>query len=712
MLAFRPRAFPLCIALCAAVTSGVQSAIAEEAIDVPFAQAPADLAQSVLSTPSFNGARLLLQNDFTFRRKASVATDVYVLQDSTDLIITFDVHQVEPITSTQVTNSSSVLNDDYVGVELNPTGSQGFSYAFYANSSGARYQTSSENSAYSPQWVALSRRTPSGYVVSMQVPLRLIRAQGSRDWKAQFLRHISSSTELSVWAYSPKASIVSDPSYFGVLKGIGVKTATTVRAAPRIQPYFLGESAAKSIGGNVNRVGLDAAIPLSSSSSFIASVHPDYSNVEVDQQTIAPTAFARQFSDVRPFFTQAGSFFGDAFGCDYCPASLYTPAIPKFEGGFAVEGTAGNLNFAAFDAIGTGRNDNAQTINYHANTTGSQTQIDFQRVNVKTASLTDTATSLNLGYLNKSSHLGGYVNLGIERGTIVTTPKDALYLEGGPEYQDSTTLLGLSYQKIGAQYAPVDGFVSQPDLDGYIAFAKHSFNFSPKSSVHDVFALASYVREWNKAGTLANVVNAEQLRVSFKNLISVQYASNGVGTVGSGGPLLPYNSSGITLGYRTSTNTPSYISFLQGPYYHGKLSTRNYVTNLPIARRFTLALEADKNSYFSTIKSESSTSQWLERGGLDWQVNQNAEIAFGSRRIIGRNLPNSFQPLDQSSPSRCSSNVFFPGCLVDAGNLSFAFHFLTARNEFYVGYGDPNSLSTYPSAYIKWIRYIGAEKGS
>lgn len=63
-----------------------------------------------------------------------------------------------------------------------------------------------------------------------------------------------------------------------------------------------------------------------------------------------------------------------------------------------MEGTAGNLNFAAFDAIGTGRNDNAQTINYHANTTGSQTQIDFQRVNVKTASLTDTATSLNLGY--------------------------------------------------------------------------------------------------------------------------------------------------------------------------------------------------------------------------------------------------------------------------------------------------------------------------
>jgi len=49
---------------------------------------------------------------------------------------------------------------------------------------------------------------------------------------------------------------------------------------------------------------------------------------------------------------------------------------------------------------------------------------------------------------------------------------------------------------------------------------------------------------------------------------------------------------------------------------------------------------------------------------------------------------------------------------VSAGNVSLAFHFLAAHNEFYVVYGDPNSLATTPALFVKLIRYIGAEKGT
>jgi hypothetical protein len=66
--------------------------------------------------------------------------------------------------------------------------------------------------------------------------------------------------------------------------------------------------------------------------------------------------------------------------------------------------------------------------------------------------------------------------------------------------------------------------------------------------------------------------------------------------------------------------------------------------------------------------------------------------------LIGPNLPVSFAPPD-----------FRP---LDAANVSVAFHFLTAKNEFYAVYGDPNSLSTKPALFLKWIRYIGAEKGA
>jgi hypothetical protein len=68
------------------------------------------------------------------------------------------------------------------------------------------------------------------------------------------------------------------------------------------------------------------------------------------------------------------------------------------------------------------------------------------------------------------------------------------------------------------------------------------------------------------------------------------------------------------------------------------------------------------------------------------------------RRLIGPNLPVSFAPPD-----------FTP---LDAANISVAYHFLSSKNEFYAVYGDPNSLSTKPALFLKWIRYIGAEKGA
>ncbi len=87
---------------------------------------------------------------------------------------------------------------------------------------------------------------------------------------------------------------------------------------------------------------------------------------------------------------------------------------------------------------------------------------------------------------------------------------------------------------------------------------------------------------------------------------------------------------------------------------------------------------------------------------------------LGIRRIIGRNLPNAFQSPDLPTPQTPlgTLNGSAPFDYVSAGNVSFAFHFLAAHNEFYVVYGDPNSLATTPALFVKLIRYIGAEKGT
>ncbi len=672
---------------------------------------------------SWNGAaKLTLDMDFSYRRPAAETTTVYVGQESGYLDVAFVAAQKEALTQTQETNGSSVQNDDYVAVFLSPNGVHGFSYGFYANPRGARFQTSSENTAFSPQWTAASVKSPAGYSVTMRIPLGVIRSGGSKTWRVQFLRYVVATNSLDVWTYSALESSATDPTFFGVLSDVGAQERVSARPQPRIQPYLLGEAASQSVGGSTSRIGVDASIPFAPTDSFVASLHPDYSNVEVDQQTIAPTAFARQYSEVRPFFTQMAPFFDEWFSCNNCPNPLYTPAIPTFAQGYAVEGSQGALTYAAFDALGDNRSDDAQAVNYASENEQQSVSLNLQRVGVTAPGLVDDVTTLDTGYLDQTSHLAAYFNLGADRGTLVTDPQEANYFEGGPLYVAPTTIAGINYQRVGAQFDPVDAYVSQTNIEGYEAFAKRIFNFSAQDMLHDIYALTFFTQYDNDEKQLAQTIGLAQVNVDFRNLMTVHLFTTDERLITPSGEFLPFTANGFAVGYRmgyaningssSTTNTPSYISYTAGPYYHGKLDAWTYLTTLPLIHHLTLSLETDEDRYDTVYPGEQGTTQWLERASLDWQLNRYAQFDIGVRRIIGGNLPNSFQELSLASPSVCFGNPYYPGCMVHAGNVSLAFHFLAARNEFYVVYGNPNDLSTYPALFVKWIRYIGAEKGT
>ena len=135
---------------------------------------------------------------------------------------------------------------------------------------------------------------------------------------------------------------------------------------PRVAPYALGEAASRTIGGSTSRVGMDFSIPVAQTASLFGTLHPDYSNVELDQQSISPTVYQRTYSEVRPFFTQAASYYND-FNCSVCSSfrtTLYTPGIPTPAQGYAFEGREGEFGLAAFDAIGDNRTDAAAALDY------------------------------------------------------------------------------------------------------------------------------------------------------------------------------------------------------------------------------------------------------------------------------------------------------------------------------------------------------------
>ena len=655
--------------------------------------------------PSMNGiiddswnkaVKLPVLFDFTYQRSGE-PTDAYVAQDPAGLDVAFSVTQHATLTASQQTNGPGVSSDDRVSVTLWPQGNSGFRYVFTANALGARYQNSSENSAYEPTWIAAARRTPSGYTVTMHIPWNIIRSGGSKSWNAQFERITVADSADQVWEHVQGQRNSADSAYAGALTGLNVTAqAKVVRPQPRLQIYGLGEMAPAQFGGNTSRIGADLAVPITATSSLLGAFHPDYSNVETDQQSISPTAFHRFLSEVRPFFTQAAQNFNNTFSCTNCPTTLYTPAIPTFRQGYAYEGTAGKFSFGAFDAVGFSRTDSAEVLNWGINDTKQILGLSLQRVSVNVPGFRDNVTTLYTGYLNQHTHDFVYLNAGNDSGTAVTDNGFAQYWEYGGGYVDKTTTIGVSFQKVGPQFNPVDGFLNQPDVSGYQLFANKKFIFSKTATLQDIAVSEFYAHMHDHSGNPAQLGLFQQVNFDLKNQLSI-HVFGGLNDIEIfNGDFLPFNGNGGALIYRGSTATPTSIVYQGGTYYHGHLTSWDYSTVIPVAKHLHLALEDDENYYASP--TEPAAKQWLERASLDWQISRNASFDIGARRIIGRNLPNAFEPPQFG--------------FLNAGNISAAFHFLAAKNEFYLVYGSPNSLATTPALIFKWIRYIGAEKGT
>ncbi len=650
---------------------------------------------------SWKGAApLRLDYDFTNHRHAAQPTAVYVAQDPTGLDIAFVSTQRQGVTAATLTNGASVLNDDNVGILISPQGTQGFNYAFYANAKGARTQTSTENTAYTPSWTASGRIAPPGYTITMHIPFAIVRSNGSKEWSVQFVRFNLASDSYDVWSHNALATSTSDPTFFGTLTGVGAEGANAPkRPAARFQPYALGVARSSASGGATSQMGLDMAIPVTPTASFVGSFHPDYSNVETDQQTISPTAFPRQYQEVRPFFTQVGNAFNTVFGCTNCPESIYTPSIPTFREGYGLEGTQGPLSFSGFDAVGAQRTDVAGAIDFAHTSARNVVSLNAQRISVNTPGFTDSTTSLDAGYLDQRSHTFYYANYAREAGTFVTDPAQARYSEIGAGYKDANTVFVITRQYVGAQYRPVDGYVQQNDIGGYVAFAQHTLHFSRRSPLQDISVSANGGRYVNHLSQPAQNNAGYQVNFDFKDRWTLHVYQQSTFVLTSAAQYLPFSDgNGAFIGYNQNSNFPVGLAYSTGAYYHGRATSWQFNDTLPLRRKVSLSLNLNENIYASQDAAEPSFRQWLNSASVNWQFSPDASLAVGARRINGVNLPYAFAP-----------PVFTP---IFADNLSAAFHYLHGHDEFYLVYGDPNALVTTPAVYFKWIFYAGAEKGT
>ncbi len=453
----------------------------------PVAVAP-PLAPARDATGWPQNSAVALRWDVAHARQADATTTVHVVTDGRYLYVRFDAQQSAPIVATQhsddaITGGSNAnggiswSNDDAVWVDLWPTGPGGFEYQFESNPTGSHNEASSENAAFAPQWASWGAIRGDLYTVTMAIPLSVIHGAHAGAWRVQFVRFERSTGALDVWSYDSAQTNPDNVEYAGTAYVPLLARAPVPK--PRAAVYGLGAIAGASAGGSTSRMGADFSVPVTPTAAFFGTVHPDYSNVELDQQTISPSVYQRVYSEVRPFFTQAASYYND-FNCNVCSGfrtTLYTPAIPTPAQGYAFEGKQGNLGLAAFDAIGDGRNDGATALTYTSN--DAHWQSAFQHVTADLPDVVDDTNEAGINWTN-GKNLSAYANYSTDRGTNVLDTSQGNAIDAGGGWSNQHFAFYGSLRKVGAYFNPVDGFDSHPGIAGYGVYSARSWTFSPQ----------------------------------------------------------------------------------------------------------------------------------------------------------------------------------------------------------------------------------------
>lgn len=696
-----------------------------------YAAVPAKTAphfDSGLSDPVWKGAVTASQfEDLTTRRPAPFETTAYVLYDGNNLYVAFRADQPgAPIHADQSTNNVGFGQDDAVGVCVDTSNAGQQVYCFEATPRGVRYQQASETNRYAPPWEAKAAIDGTSWSAMFTIPLRDLRAAGggARTWRFNFIRICAATGDHYTWAYDPLMQdaqppnwpLFTDARWWPALTDLQI-AASAARPQPRLELYGL-----ESLGGDrsvfqqatnqftteaVRHAGLDFTYPVSSTIAAVGTLDPDFSNVEVDQQTIVPQEFARNLTEYRPFFAQGAQYFTPeqtmpAGGFVNAPDQVfYSPSIGTFERGFKVEGTYGMQAIGALEIRGIGIagqpiDDTAfglkhqlsdRTFLYwingvaahHASTNDSTIE-----------SGNDSTIDSGLAGRNlKTGFVWGY-NQALEERRLSFDPARTFAYERHyfidvhkPNYE-----LLQSYQHMSPGYGPLDGFTTIDDANGPIYMANFTGTTPGLKSWTGFFTGDRFLTHDGRVHEADFFGNQDVVTTKLVHLNVAVGDSELNDPLLTGGVTLPFNQATLSGGYRDGTPAPVDAFFGAGKFATFYLQQFNASTTRPIGSRLNLQ---------ATLAGTHERSDAI---GVDGQILRS--IAIGESLGPDTNVTLAFRSISGNG-----------GFALPGKNLAAAFHSRFASgSELFVSFGTPAAPTTLNRFILKYLWRIGGGAGT
>ena len=685
----------------------------------------------LLSDPQWQSAVVATDfEDITTRRPEPLHTTAYLLYDAQNLYVGFRADQDGvPIHAEQSTNDVGFGQDDAVGVCVDTSGSGTQVYCFETTPRGVRYQQASESTRYAPPWRASAHIQGDVWTAVMVIPLKDLRAPGGskRTWLFNFIRICAGTGEHYSWAYDglmqdaqpPNWPIFTDARWWPALTGLDIAT-TAARPQPRAEIYGL-----ESVGRDrdlflqpdnqiapqsIRYDGVDVTYPLTSTIAAVGTLNPDFSNVEVDQQTIVPQEFQRNLVEYRPFFAQGAQYFTPdqtmpAGGFDSAPEQVfYSPSIGTFDRGEKIEGTFGAQSFGLLEARGVepdgaALDDTAfgfkhvlsdRTFLYW----GQGVFAHHSAPTIPTFCLRycvgdDSTIDAGIAGRNlKTGFVWGY-NQAVEDSALQSDPYSFSHLSDEfidvhkPNYE-----IFDGWQNISPGYGPLDGFTTINDSNGPTYMVNFTGTTPGLKSWTGFFTGDRYVTHdgtVHEADFFGNEDIVTNQLIHANVSVNVSELDDPLLT---GGVTLPFNIASLALGYRDGTPAPIDTFYGEGNFANLYLQQFNVATTRPIGTK--LSLQATYAGTHERSDFIGVNGQLLRSLAIGESLGADTEITIAYRTING------------------TGGFASPGA-----NLATAFH-TKFRNgsELFVNFGTPAAPTTLDRLVVKYLLRIGGGAGT
>jgi hypothetical protein len=211
---------------------------------------------------------------------------------------------------------SFMKNDNFI-VFMDTFNDQTNGFAFGVSPAGAQWDGVQSNGGtvnldWDIKWRSAVKSYDDRWVAEFAIPFRSIRYNGGTpEWGINFSRQDLKTGEKSSWAPMPRQFATATLAYTGSL----VWDKPLPGSGPRFSliPYVSGKTVQNKEAGegfkNSASMGVDAKVILSTSMNLDLTVHPDYSQVEVDQQVTNLDRFELFFPEKRQFYLENSDLF-------------------------------------------------------------------------------------------------------------------------------------------------------------------------------------------------------------------------------------------------------------------------------------------------------------------------------------------------------------------------------------------------------------------